>query len=823
MVFKLTDHYIKITLTILILFSLPALLLAQQTGTIEGEVFTIDGKPFSYASIRLRDTKFNTSVNEQGEYKLTAPKGEYILEVSYANYTVSTVAVKVQAGETTKLDRITVQSKSTQLREIIVSDIQRNKFARKETQDIARMPLANLENPQAYSVITKDLMMETSATDYITAMAQVPGAVIANGVNDSGHGVLMRGFSNTNQGGSNMVRNGMPVESRAVSEIFNLEKVEVIKGPSATLFGAQSSSYGGIINNVTKKPFESLRGEVSYTTGSFGMNRITADVNTPLNSDRTALGRFNVLGMTNNGFQNEGKTTAMGFATSLLFKANGKTTVRLDADVYNTTKPLVAFLRNTNKLSYSNMKEYGMPYDRSFTSDDIATNRTNVNIGAEIEYQISQNWSSRTSFLYNNTGDKGSIFMVPMIVDDNRVERRYRIFDDYSMNFTAVQQNFNGSYNIGSLSNKVLIGADATFFKDKNLYMVPYFAIYDTVSVKDQYWKPLTKAEVDASRPKRSYGDGLDESNYRVISGYISNVTNISDRLFVMLSARVNAFRQNDLTAYNPGQPQVINEQGKVEQKATEPSFEVEEGYSQVNVSPKFGIVYQPIKDKVSVFANYMNSFSNIGASQGLSNPSDPESDPILKQWKPEQANQIEVGSKLELFNGLLNASVSYYNITVKDKLRSIIPGVSVQDGELTSKGVEVDIIASPVRGWNIIAGYGYNDSKYVIAAENQVGKRDAWSPKHVANFWTSYKFLDNGVKGLGFGAGLNYVGDVLMNMQDDFYVPEYTVINATTFYDQPKYRVGLKFNNIANIKYWDVYGKPQRPFEFLASLSFKF
>src|SRR5690606_23298237 len=129
-----------------------------------------------------------------------------------------------------------------------------NKYARKETQDIARMPLANLENPQAYSVITKELMLETAATDYVSALGQVPSAVVSNGVNDSGNGILLRGFSTFNSG---MVRNGLPVNTRAVSEIFNLEKVEVLKGPSATLFGAQVTSYGGVVNNVTKKPFES--------------------------------------------------------------------------------------------------------------------------------------------------------------------------------------------------------------------------------------------------------------------------------------------------------------------------------------------------------------------------------------------------------------------------------------------------------------------------------------------------------------------------------------------------------------------------------------
>jgi iron complex outermembrane receptor protein len=211
----------------------------------------------------------------------------------------------------------------------VVEDIQKNKFARKETEDISRMPLANLQNAQVYSVIPKELIQELGATDYNTAMSQVAGAVVSNGVNDSGNQIFMRGFN-----AYVTMRNGLPSNPRTASEIFNIERVEVIKGPSATLFGSQVTSYGGVVNNVTKKPFESFRGEVGYTTGSWGMNRITADINTPLNKDRTALARFNVMGSTQDGFQDAGKQKAMGFAGSLLFKPNERTTVRFDADIY---------------------------------------------------------------------------------------------------------------------------------------------------------------------------------------------------------------------------------------------------------------------------------------------------------------------------------------------------------------------------------------------------------------------------------------------------------------------------------------------------------
>ncbi|MFZ4261671.1 TonB-dependent receptor domain-containing protein [Sphingobacterium sp. HJSM2_6] len=802
---------------------LPISVFAQANATIKGEIYTIDGKPLSYASIRLKGTKYNCSVTEDGTFSMQVPQGDYRLEVTYANYAVYQKPIKLKAGQGLILERIIVQSNSTQLREVIVSDIQRNKFAKKETDDVARMPLSNLRNPQAYSVISKDLMMELAATDYNSALSQVPGAVVSTGVNDNGNGVYLRGFSNSGNGNSNMVRNGLPINSRAVSEIFNLDKVEILKGPSATLFGAQVTSYGGIINNVTKRPFESFRGEISYLTGSFGMNRLTADINAPLNKDRTALGRFNILGMNHDGFQNEGKNTAIAFATSLQFKAGEKTTVRFDADVYNTTKPLVAFIRNTNKLTVSNMKDFKAPFDRSYTSNDVATNRTNINIGAEIEHQISDSWTSRTSYLYNNSGDKGSIFMVPMIVDDQRIERRYRIFDDFNLNYSVIQQNFNGSYQIGAVKNQVLIGADATLFTSKNLYLVPYFAILDTVNVNDPIWKPLTRTEVNNSREKRSFGDGIDNSKYHVISGYISNVTNISDRLFLMLSARLNKFYQGTITSYSPGQPEVRDEQGKVEQRAVAASYTEKKGYNQANISPKIGIVYQPIKDQVSIFANYMNSFTNNAASMGLSNPSDLQSTPVLTNWKPEQAYQFEAGAKFELMNGLINSNISYYTITVHDKVRQIADAVNAQDGKFNSKGFEIDLIANPLKGWNVILGYGFNENEYIMAADGLVGLREAWTPKHVANVWTSYKFLTNKLKGFGAGVGMNYVDQVLMNMQDDFIVPSATIFNATLFYDQPKYRVGIKLNNFTNKKYWDVFARPQKPFEFLANLSFKF
>ncbi len=457
------------------------------------------------------------------------------------------------------------------------------------------------------------------------------------------------------------------------------------------------------------------------------------------------------------------------------------------------------------------MDKVPLPYLKSLISDDISTPRFGINLGTELAYKISDNWVSRTSYQFNQSGDKESIFFVPTYLNDHQILRRYRIFDRLNLTYNSLQQNFTGDFFIGNVKNTLVAGIDYSFYKDTDQSMSPYFLTYDTVGVADPHWKPISRADIVKSRAAQSPGDAYSTTGYKNLSGYLSNVTNIDDRLFVMLSLRVNRYMGNDSYSFTPNKDPKKN------------SASTLEGYNQTSVSPKFGLVYQPIQGQLSIFANYMNSFRNMGASQGLANDKDLSVQPVLMNWKPEQANQYEFGAKGEFLDGRINTTISYYHIDVTNTLRQVLQNVSVQDGKLRSQGFEFDFIANPTTGWNIILGYGYNDIKYVKSIEANMNKRKNWAPKHVANAWTSYKFLQGPLQGFGLGAGVNHVDKVYLDIQEVFAVPSYTTYNATAFYDKPKYRVGVKLNNLSDIKYWDIFGKPQKPFEILANLSFKF
>lgn len=789
-----------------------ALFAQKQTGAIQGTVKTNDGKALPYASVLLKDTKYGTMADASGSFKFSANSGAYTLIVSYAGFVTSERKVVIEAGKTSEVGNIVINAASNQLREVVVADIQKNKYAKKNVATVAKMPLADLENSQSYSVVNKDFMQEIIATDYNSALISIPGAVVNNGVNDSGNDITMRGFV-TNA----TFRNGLAINPRTQPEIVNVERVEILKGPSATLFGGLMSTYGGAVNTITKRPFESFRGEVGYTTGSWGLNRFTVDINTPLNEDRTALLRVNAASFTQNSFQDAGYSKGSAFAMSMAFKTSEKTTVRFDVDYFAPNKTLNAYIRNSNVLTVKTLAELNDVHDRTFTSNDIGSKRFQFNALAEIEHKISDNWLSRTSYQHSEGGEKGSTFLVLTYVDNTHVSRGIRPFDVYELTSDNIQQNFIGDFKIGNLRNRLVVGGDYLYRKTYNQFatyninatLIPpipppaarysVFMPYDVVTLDETTpWPAISKSEiVRKDNIMRSSTTGQSDMNFN-FSGYISDALNITDWIVASAGLRVDRYEVKK-TLLN-GVAQTNN-------------------YVQTKVAPKFGLVVQPIKDQLAVFANYSNGFTNnpptISATAGVIN------------WKPTQANQAEVGLKTDLFDGKLSSTISYYDIKVTDMINTLPDGTTEQSGNQRSKGVEIEVIANPVQGLNIVTGFGKNDNKYtyyrVGATVDYSGNRVAWIPQNIFNFWASYKLLNGTAKGLGIGAGVNYSDDSYLDASNKAKTPAYTLFSATTFYDQPKYRVSLKVNNLGDKKYWNYYGVPQNPRQFVANISYKF
>lgn len=760
--------------TISFLFSVFCSFAQQNFGKIKGTITTSDGDAAAGVNVILKSSKYFSTTNDDGVFELNRVRANtYTLQISLTGYETTEQEVIVSENETVSIN-LQLKVSNKELQEVVVNG--KKSILSKKTDYVARMPLKNLENPQVYSVIQKELLQEQVSIDIRSAVVNSPG-VTTKIYPSGGLEISFRGFST----GVN-ARNGMEnMTGRSSISIDNAERIEVLKGPSGTLFGSSVSSFGGVVNLVTKKPFEGKKTEVSYTGGSFGLNRIALDINTPLTPDNKVLFRLNTSLNTEKSFLDYGFNKTFLIAPSLVYKATEKLTLSIDTEIYNVNNT-----RPTYGRSYApgitNPTDLQIDYKKSLFHDDLDAKTSSAKAFVQAEYQLADHWKSTTLFSFIDENVDRSYQYYTLWNSPTEVQRSVSRFGPIFNQFTNIQENINGEFSTGSIKHKLLLGVNYRFSKGTFNYGAT--PVIDTIDVTKPF-EPIRKKQVDAVVSQLTWA----VPDEQIFSVYASDVINFTERLSAMLSLRLDNFVQKKLVDV--------------------------EGYNQTALSPKLGLVYEVVKDQVSLFGNYMNGFQNSGPVN--------QPDGSLLILKPVYANQYEGGVKVEAFNKKLSTTLSYYNITIDNATRTTPDGFSVQDGKQVSKGLDFEFIANPIEGLNAVVGYAYNDNRIVKSSDPTIeGNKASSAPENVVNFWLSYKF-QNKLKDLGLGFGGNYVDKQYKFEDESFYAPSYSVYNATVFYDQPTWRIGVKFNNINNKKYWDSYGMAQTPSNVLVNLTLKF
>ncbi|MES2111302.1 MAG: TonB-dependent receptor, partial [Bacteroidota bacterium] len=240
--------FLNITLVLLaaLLFLAPGKLLAQQAyGTLKGKVVTANSQPAADISIGLTGTSFGTNTNALGEFTFKSAPGGYTLIISYIGVKTVEVPVTVTANQTTNVPQITVNASMAQLSEVNVIASRANRFARKISTDVGKIPLNNLENAQSYSTVTTELFKEQQIFTVDDALRNAPGLQkmwdATGRAGDGGGYFTLRGFVTQTR-----LRDGVAGLVTSGIDAVNIDKIEVIKGPSATLFGSTLTSFGGL-------------------------------------------------------------------------------------------------------------------------------------------------------------------------------------------------------------------------------------------------------------------------------------------------------------------------------------------------------------------------------------------------------------------------------------------------------------------------------------------------------------------------------------------------------------------------------------------------
>ncbi|MBP1839508.1 TonB-dependent receptor [Formosa algae] len=797
-----------------IVFSFAVLLLTSfvvnaQQIVVNGTVTDSENTPIAGANILIKYTNTGSQTNIDGQFKVEInpiDSGMYTAVVSYLGYKTKEVPFTVSNGNAT-LPAIVLYEGQEILSEVVIDGKRRNMFARKQTAYVSKLPLKDLENTQVYSTVTTDILESQIATNFEDALDNATGIQqlwTSTGRGGDGAGYYsLRGFSVQPQ-----LVNGVPGLTNGTINAANIERIEVIKGPSATLFGSSVTSYGGLINVVTKKPYEGSGGQLSYTAGSYGLNILTGDFNTALDANEDLYFRLNTSYHTEDSFQDAGFKKSFFVAPSLSYRVNNRLSFSFYGEISQSekTNPTMLFLSRAGAMQYEDLDDLGYDYKKSYTSNALTLENPTQNYRVEMDYKLSDAWSSQTIVSRSVTSTKGYYTYLYDLTGAGTFSR-YLNKQDALTRTTDIQQNFNGDFKIGNLRNRIVAGLD--YYTETSIDNGSSYAYYGSVTPstgEEAEGYPLTTAGVDAALASASINNYKTRTS--VYSAYVSDVLDITSKLSAMASIRFDQFdNEGDITTNS-------------------------DDYDQFAVSPKFGLLYQPIEGKLSVFANWQNGFTNI-APQLVGDPSSTDGQE-LKNFEAEQANQIEFGIKTNFFNNRLNATINYYDILVSNRLMTDPDDTFglVQDGEVSSKGFELEINANPVNGLNVRAGFSYNDSEIEKASTaSTVGERpvDAGSDI-VYNLWADYIFETGTLKGFGIGAGFNGASERdIINASGYtsgvFSVPSYIVANASVYYAADRYRVGLKLNNMFNEEYYSGWSTltPQQPRAVLANFAYKF
>jgi iron complex outermembrane receptor protein len=781
--------------------------------SIHGRVLTTDGQPAPYVSIQVRGTGKVTTTDETGTFAFrNLPEGKYTLLITMSGMQSVERSVEVRKGETASLElRLAIDEKA--LTEVIVTS---GRTLNDRTPSIGKAPIHPMDLPQAVTVLGPQVLREQQVQRLSDAIRNVNGVYLTTTRGAALESFSARGYA---LGSSNLFKNGTRINNGSMPEMASLERVEVLKGSAAILFGQVAP--GGVVNMVTKQPKFKQGGELSFRAGSYDLYKPAFDIYGPL-STKVAYrlnGSFESAGSYRKGVQSQRYYVNPSF----LFKLGQKTELVLEGDYLKhdyTPDFGIGTLDGKTIPNVARSAFFGSPWQYNHVQQATA--------GATIRHRIGENWTLSGGLSYQfYKRDYYGVERVQALANGDWTRPLGRILSEEQ--YSAGQINLTGKVKTGSFEHTILSGIDADNYKtDAFTFSFPAVAglpagSYDKINLLD----PAKYVQrTDIPQETRVWRTTAPIDRFGI---YVQDLVKLSDKFNVLAGVRASYVVTSGIDSLN-----VQNDQRRIGQTRVDKA-----------ISPRLGLVYKPTST-TSVFASYSNSFvTNTGW--------DVEGNSV----KPSLIDQYEVGIKNELFGGRLSANVTAYRI-LNNNLAQTAPylrdGVTANSntlikmlsGATISDGVEVDLAASPINGLDLRAGYSYNYMRYTktdtTAGAFKAGERLVNNPAHTANASAFYTFGFGRVKGLRLGATFLYIGDRNAGWNTDvvkvsgapftwrdrlFAVKGYSTLDLSAGYNWKQFSLMAKLSNVTNTLNWYVHENysvnPIPPTQLMATVSYKF
>ena len=599
-----------------------------------------------------------------------------------------------------------------------------------------------LDVPQSVSVVTRDLIRDQSMQGLADLVRYVPGAGMAQGEGNRDT-VILRGNSST----GDFFLDGVRDDVEYYRDLYNLDRVEVLKGPNAMIFGRGGA--GGIVNRVSRQANWQPVREVSLQGGSFDNRRASADVGGAVN-DRVAvrvMGVYEDSGSYRDGVFFE----RMGVNPAVAWNIGDATVARLSYEYYD----------------YDRTADRGLPSEsgRPFVTDpstffgdpDRSSTYATVNLASlVVDHSFGNGMSLRNRTLYGNY-DKfyQNVFaggavdpatgLVPLSAYNNE-QLRENLFNQTDLTF---------GFETGAIGHEILAGVELGRQLTDNFRETGFFNGTDLT-----FLVPASDPTVAAPVTfRQSATDADNHGRATVAAVYVQDQIRFSPEWLAVIGLRYDSFGM-DFTNYRTGD--------RIET-------------SDDPLSPRFGLIYKPA-ESLSLYASYSRTFVPRAGSQLASLT------PTNAAFDPEEFENREVGAKWDA-SPALSLTAAVFRL---DRTNVVIPDPDnptasiLVDGQRT-EGVELGVSGRIGEAWGLQGGYAYQDGHLT---ERQGGTRLAQLPRHVASLWNRYDLTP----AWGVGLGVIYQSEMSAAADNLVTLPGFTRVDAAVFY-APTERLRLQVN----------------------------
>ncbi|MDN5048787.1 TonB-dependent siderophore receptor [Aliarcobacter butzleri] len=678
------------------------------------------------------------------------------------------------AQETTVLDEIKVSTENSNY------STQNDNYYKTKSQSATKTDTPVRETPQSVQVVSNEIIKELNAVKIEDVLDYTSGISRQNNFAGMWDNFSIRGFAGNENTGMSLLKNGF-ADNRgynAPRDTANIESIEFLKGPSGSLYG--NSEPGGTINIVTKEPKFTSEHSIKTDVGSYDFYRMALDSTAPIN-DNLAY-RLNVATEKKGSFRDHIESQRYVVAPSLLYAISDDTFVSYMGEFIEQKAPFdrgIALIDGKNVMNPKNF--LGNPDD----GDVTLKNQTHQ---LKLEHYFSDSWSSRMGVAYKNNSLKGfgsEVTPATKITTDSiNLRTRYR---DYSSDDIQFQADLQNVADIKDATNTLLFGVETYRFEQDSIL----YTNKDTVRVDNIRSNPTYTVL------KTGLGS-LSTDKYEEQKGVA---------LFVQDEVAYKDFRFLTGLRYDEVRMDNVNHLDSSSVKQND--------YA---VSPRVGITYL-IDDMWSVYTTSGTSFRpNTGT------------DIDGKTFEPEKSVSIETGLKFESEDKKTGGTLSLYQIQKKNVLMTDPndPDEKRAAGKVRSKGIEFDFNGKITDNIKANFNYTYTDAK-VVEDSTYEGKELLNIPKHTSSvllMWEDSLSLNSSY---GIGTGVTYVGRKAGNVNNDFYLPDYTTAKIVSYYKVNKdLNFSLNIDNLFDEEYiassydvsWLTVGNPRTA---TLSMTYKF